>query len=474
MTRLSLPLLALSLAFCLACEASPSAPRRDGGGGGGSDAGPPRPGFDSGAPFDAGPRRDAGPPRPGDMDADGLPDADEAMRGTDPNNADTDGDGVGDGVEVLAGTDPNSAASTIPDTDFYVVLEFGAGPQVRELDFTARLGRGDVLFLVDTTGSMTAAINNVRSSLSTQIAPAIQAAIADVVMGVGDFRDFPVDPYGDPGDWSYQTRQTMTSDLAAVQSALGTLRAGGGADGPEAAIEGLYQSVAGSGSCPAGGFGAVCFRSMSHPIVVLVTDAEMHNGPGGANNYSGVSARSYSETMAALNAQNVKIVGAAVDPLSIGLPFPLPNVARPHLVEVARATSSRAVDGSDTVYDAPGGSVATAAVDGIVDLVGATTQDVTTQQRDDPSDAVDATRFMQSIRPLRATRATRFDATTFYGVAGGSTVTFEVTFENDFLMQEAFVQLFQAYIDVVDTASSTTLDTRNVYIVVPAIGGGLI
>ncbi|WP_426752650.1 Ig-like domain-containing protein [Myxococcus sp. Y35] len=42
-----------------------------------------------------------------DADGDGLTDADEVARGTDPNNADTDGDGLPDGIEVnVAGTDP--------------------------------------------------------------------------------------------------------------------------------------------------------------------------------------------------------------------------------------------------------------------------------------------------------------------------------------------------------------------------------
>jgi hypothetical protein len=113
-------------------------------------------------------------------------------------------------------------------------------------------------------------------------------------------------------------------------------------------------------------------------------------------------------------------------------------------------------------------------VDGIVDLVGATTQDVTSRAIDDPSDVVDATRFITSLRPLRATRAVTFDETTFYGVAGGTTVTFEITFHNDFLPQQGYVQIFLARIEVIDTPGGTTLDTRNVYIVVPAIGGGLI
>jgi len=474
MTRLG-AVFALSLAFVVACSA-PGSPGRGGGGGGDGDSGT-TPGTDAGTTpgYDAGPpppRRDAGPPRPGDRDADGLPDDDEVARGTDPDNPDTDGDGVDDGVESLAGTDPTDPSSTIPATDFYVVLPYEGPEERRELDFTARLGKGDIFFLVDTTGSMGTAIGNVRSSLSGTIVPAVQDAIADVVMGVGDFRDFPVDPYGNTGDWSYTLRQMITDDIAAVQTALNGLSAGGGGDGPEAALEGLHGATAG-GSCP-DGFGGACFRADTHPIIVVVTDAEMHNGPGGANPYSGVTAVTWDETVTALTANDVKIVGAAVDPISVGFPFPLPNVARPHLESLANATDSRKADGGLTVYDAPGGSVSEAVVDGIVDLVGATTQDVTSETLDDTSDSVDATRFIKAVTPVRATRATDFDDTTFYGVAGGTTITFEVTFHNDFLPQETYVQIFQAYIEVHEVIAGTTLDRRNVYIVVPAVGGTLI
>lgn len=467
--RIALSLL-LALVFAPACTEEPTRPRR------GDDAAVP-PGTDGGPPLpgvDAGPRPDTGPPRAIDTDADGLSDEDELARGTDPNDEDSDGDGVSDGVEVLAGTNPTSATSTIPPTDFYVVLPHEGPSVLRELDFTARLGRGDIFFLVDTTGSMGVAINNVRSSLSTVIVPAVRDAIVDVTMGVGDYRDFPVAPYGSPGDWPFQMRQTMTSDVAAVQTALGALTPGGGNDGPESALEGLYGAASG-GSCP-DGFGAACFRHASHPIIVLVTDAEMHNGPGGANAYSGVAARSWAETTAALVANDVKVVGVAVDPVAfpVPIPIPIPLAARPHLLELARATSSRAFDGRETVYDAPGGSVSTAVVDGIAALVGAATQDVTSRTVDDESDAIDAREFIQAVTPLRATRATTYDATTFYGVAGGTTITFQVEFRNDFLPSQTHVQIFRAYIEVYDTASMTVVDTRNVYIVVPPVGGILI
>ncbi|MBI5489232.1 MAG: VWA domain-containing protein [Deltaproteobacteria bacterium] len=405
---------------------------------------------------------------PVDTDADGLSDDDEAILGTDPTLEDTDGDGFSDGVEHLAGTDPLNPDSFIPPTDYYVILPYEDPPQERELEFTARLGRGDVFFLVDTTGSMATAIANVRTSLSGVIVPALDAAIADVVMGVGDFRDFPVDPWGQAGDWTFTLRQTVTNDIGAVQSALDGLRVGGGGDTPEAQMEGLYDSS--GGSCSTGsGFGAACFREDSHPIIVVVTDAPAHNGSDSINNYDGsVTARSWSETMATLNSHEVKILGAAV---KIGI---FPAEGRPDMEAAARATGSFNRAGDPTVYPATGGQVSDVVVGGIVDLVGAETQDVSARSLDEPADAVDATQFIKELHPVWASDATSFDDTTFYGVSGGTTVVFRIVFQNDFRPHETHVQIYLAYIEVFDTVGGTTLDRRNVYIVIPAEDGFLL
>ena len=50
-----------------------------------------------------------------DSDGDGIPDAQETVNGTDPNNPDSDGDGVSDGKEKINGTDPNSNTDTDND-----------------------------------------------------------------------------------------------------------------------------------------------------------------------------------------------------------------------------------------------------------------------------------------------------------------------------------------------------------------------
>jgi hypothetical protein len=320
------------------------------------------------------------------------------------------------------------------------------------------LGRADVFFLIDTTGSMGGSIDNVRSTLSSVIVPAIDASIADAHMGVAEFQDFPTSPYGNGGNYPFQLRQAVTDSVASVQSALAPLRAYGGADAPESMTEALYQTA--SGGCGGAGRGAACFRADATPIVVVVTDAPTHNGPGGANPY-GFSARSYAESTAALNAIGAKVLGVAVG-------------YRDHLVALANDTASRRADGSPAVYAAPGGTVDRAVVDGIVDLVGGVPQDVSRRLIDDPSDDVDATRFITAVRPVRATRMVTMDETTFFGVPGGTTVTFEASFRNDFLEHGESVRIFRAEIEVHDLPGMTALDTRNVYIVVPRRDGSIL
>ena len=49
-----------------------------------------------------------------------------------------------------------------------------------------------------------------------------------------------------------------------------------------------------------------------------------------------------------------------------------------------------------------------------------------------------------------------------------------MTFQHDFVLQETLVQIFGVQVEVIDVPGGTRLDIRNVYIVVPGIGGVLI
>jgi hypothetical protein len=438
-----------------------------------------------------------------DSDNDGLPDAEERTRGTDPLNPDTDGDGVTDLGEVR-GTDTNplDPTSTIPEEDFFVVLPYQGDRVARRLDFSTNINVADVYFIVDTSGSMQESIDNVQSSLS-RIVTMISTSVRDVEMGVGDQRDFPFgnsifDGYGVDGDWAYQHRTDITATVADVQSGLDAMRAGGGIDLPESQVEALYQTATGEGgtwrfgtrewslparSCPvvpdefAPRRGYPCFRPNALPIIVYVTDQPWHNGPGNSRPYVGITPlpHSFDQAAEALDAIGARFVGVAVD-----------GGGRPDHEELARRLGSVGPDGRPLVYNASGGNVSTAIIEGIRTLIGSTPQDVNTLALNidgNPGD-VDATNFIKAIAPNTGCSATtgtcgpmpgvtyeRQDATTFYSVIPGTRVSFDVDFWNDVVMPPPEAQIFRARILVLGNGVAE-LDSRRVYIIVPPDGAG--
>ncbi|MET7967323.1 vWA domain-containing protein [Micromonospora sp. NPDC005305] len=92
----------------------------------------------------------------------------------------------------------------------------------------------DVVLLVDTTGSMGAAIANVRTNLQQVI---------NNVRGAQPSAQFAVASYRDEGDGAelFRVRQDLTGDATALQNAVDGLAAGGGGDVPEAWVNGLFQ-----------------------------------------------------------------------------------------------------------------------------------------------------------------------------------------------------------------------------------------
>ena len=80
-----------------------------------------------------------------DPDLDGLTNADEYSRSTDPNSWDTDGDWVSDGAEVANGTDPlNSASFTLPGTGAIKgTVRNAAGTPITGLQVMVQIISGD-------------------------------------------------------------------------------------------------------------------------------------------------------------------------------------------------------------------------------------------------------------------------------------------------------------------------------------------
>jgi hypothetical protein len=445
-----------------------------------------------------------------DSDNDGLTDADErGVYATDPHSLDSDGDGVTDLGEVAAGTDPRDASSTIPPTDFFVVLPYLGDHVRRTLRFGTNIQQADVYFLIDASGSQEPVIDNVRTSL-TDISTQLAREIPDLQMGVGFFQDFPFSSgspfgptfFGGPGDVPYGNRQDITPDLSTVASALAGITIGDGRDGNESQVEAIYQTATGMGgdwtfmggvaryslpprACPSipdeigTRRGYPCFRPGSLPIVVLVTDYEWHNGGTDGLRWP------YQDIFPAVpGLHNAASALRAIGGRYIGVAVPVGDTMSTYFRSdheaMARMTGSVDGGGMPLVYNAFAGDVSDRIIDGVRTLVGSTPQDVTTVRENVPPNPgdVDATGFIVSITPVEGYDSagtpgrgyTSKDATTFYGVTPGTMVDFEIDFYNEIVTPPRTAQVFRARIVVMGNGVAR-LSERQVYVIVPPEGG---
>lgn len=312
--------------------------------------------------------------------------------------------GVDSGVD--AGVDMGIDAA-VPCID----LPLDGGPVNAAIRSEAQVGRADVVFLVDTTSSMTAEIDAIRARLRDRIAPAIRTAIPDSQLAVATFADFPVDPYGVRGvDVPFTLMSTSSNDIARTQAAVDAITLANGLDLPESQVEALYQVatgaglspyVASSGGCPSGGYGYTCVRRDALPVVLLFTDAPMHNGPDPLNRsaYStsvlGVRAHDFDEAVVALQTLGARVIG-----------FDSGNGdGAPDMRTLATRTGTVDGTGRPLVFDigTNGERLSQEVVGAIQTFATTVVQDVDAIALDaDASDGVDVRRLVTAVQPVSA------------------------------------------------------------------------
>lgn len=429
-------------------------------------------------------------------------------------------DGVGDEGCGCA----MAAECGIPRDDFFVVLPFNGDPVERDLDFATDIRVADVFFVTDTTGSMGGTVARVKSSVSTPgtgLIDRIGETIPDAWFGGGQHDDFPFGSYGGGSDEPLILAIGMTppARAAEVQTAFNAMSLHGGADGPESSTEAVYQILTGEGGmwmgsggspytmrryvgdCLDAGWGAPCFRDGALPIIVHFTDFCSHNGPPGesssCSDYTGITPApsTWPEMIAEMNRRGAKYVGINAVSGTDCSTLVGPDGRSPcyFMKRTAEESGSVDLDGNALVYNLPnGGGTDAVFVDTVVNAIETIATrvplDVDTALRDDPSDSEDATLFIRRRQPAcRAVPPTdpcwtaptgiehdqaiaAVDESTFFGAIPGTEVKFRITFQNTHVMGAPEAQVFVAFIDV-RGGGVTVLDTRQVFIVVPADSG---
>ena len=144
---------------------------------------------------------------------------------------------------------PASAADTFTPNPVDVTLPAGGSTTINKtLHLDALPGAADILFAVDTTGSMGSAIAQAKTD-ATSIANAIQAQIPGARFALADFRDYPpsasypAGTFGAAGDYPYLNRLPFTASAAAFQTAVNALTLGNGGDLPESYNRVFYEAV---------------------------------------------------------------------------------------------------------------------------------------------------------------------------------------------------------------------------------------
>lgn len=125
------------------------------------------------------------------------------------------------------------------------------------------VSKADVYFLADTTGSMESILAAVKAGASSILA-ALAGLGLDLAYGVGNYKDFPSDPY------AFKHQLAPTAVAADVQNAISAWSQSGGGDTAEGQLFALDQLA----EAPAGAIG---WRTGSKRIIVWFGDAPGHD-----------------------------------------------------------------------------------------------------------------------------------------------------------------------------------------------------
>jgi hypothetical protein len=194
------------------------------------------------------------------------------------------------GLAVADGIHPGLSPASVNE-----VIAAGNSVDIVKTVHTAEIPPAvDICLLEDETGSFFDDIANLQGgTTASDIFDVIVGVTPNARFAVTGFRDYPIEPFGDPGDWVFRVLSGMSPFKAHWLGGIGLLTAGGGNDLPEAQYDAIVAAVNNCGFNP---------DPRVTKILVVATDAPFHI-PDGTHVSDFVS------TATALTAADVTVVG---------------------------------------------------------------------------------------------------------------------------------------------------------------------
>jgi len=136
-------------------------------------------------------------------------------------------------------------------------------------------GSLDLIFLIDTTGSMGDDIASVKASAG-EIVNALDSTEFDYRVAVADYRDYPKLPYGGEMDYVHNLKLPFSSDKSAIINSINGLNLGWGADWRESVYSALVMSMTDINKdvFNSDNYG---WRSGVHKAIIIMGDAPPHD-----------------------------------------------------------------------------------------------------------------------------------------------------------------------------------------------------
>lgn len=173
----------------------------------------------------------------------------------------------GTATDVIPQTPMPTRQPTATATFVATLCPGESATEVKPVHVPAAPARADLVFAFDTTGSMGPVLAAAKTNALAIMAD-LARLIPDIQFGVVDFRDYPLEPFGEAGDWPYRLRQSVSGDRGAVAAAIAATAANQGGDAPEAYSRALHEAVVD---------GSIGWRADARRFVVMFGDDVPHD-----------------------------------------------------------------------------------------------------------------------------------------------------------------------------------------------------